>query len=302
MYQLALPSTVVVHTRLSSRDPIIRDEAINSFRDAGSEGVVLLVKFVRNHILNSTVRVSRRRRWFINASTIAVPILFFYLIKSSFPIPPYFFWLPTLVVNTEMSLKRQLPLLRLRYSLVQSMLLADDVRLLGPLIGCYGLDDSKMVSLPFLFPRACGKSPQLSAQINQCIIRTVPLVRPDDEIDITNFERGMLLEALRSIRADLVLALLRLVEQIGDSRELPSIKLLENGKYCAASNPEVREAAANCRSVIEARLAVKAQPENLLRASQSADQDAALLRPVGITYKDEEAVLLRAGSGEKRSE
>jgi hypothetical protein len=86
---------------LSSRDPVIRTEAINSFREAGSEGVVLLVKFVRNHILNSTAHLSMRRRWFINASTIAIPILFFYLIKSSFPIPPYFFWLPTLVVNTE---------------------------------------------------------------------------------------------------------------------------------------------------------------------------------------------------------
>jgi hypothetical protein len=302
MYHRSLPSTIVIHARLSSRDPVIRTEAINSFREAGSEGVTLLAKFVRNHILNSTVRVSRRGRWLIGASTIASPFVFYLIALSSLPLRALLLWFPIAFISFGTNIWRQLPLLRLRYSLVQSMLLNDDTKLLGPLIGCIGLDEANMVSWPRLLPNICGKPKELSVMINQSVIRIVSLLGPEDEIDITNFERGMLLEALRSSSSNLVMALLSLTEQIGDSRELQVIKSLENGKYSAASNPEVREAAANCQSVIEARLAIKAQPDTLLRASQSSNQAAALLRPVGITNKDDESVLLRAGSGEERSE
>jgi hypothetical protein len=238
-------------------------------------------------------------RWFINATTIAAPFAFYWFILSSLTMRPLLLWIPLMGISFGGNLLRQLPLLRLRYSLVQSMLPIDDIMLLGPLIGCVGLDEYHMVSWPSLFPTLCGKPARLSEQINQSIIRTVSLLHPDDEIDFTNLERSILPEALRSNSTDLVLALLRLLQQCGDGRELSSIRSLAKGQYSGSENPAVREAAARCMYIIEARQAVKAQPGTLLRASQSSAQISTLVRPVAGIKPEDHAVLLRVGNGEE---
>src|SRR5579862_7914591 len=48
--------------RLSSRDPAVRDDTINSFTQSGHEGIGSLVNLVRNHLLGQGQRTYTRTR------------------------------------------------------------------------------------------------------------------------------------------------------------------------------------------------------------------------------------------------
>lgn len=286
--------------RLSSRDPAVRNEAISSIKQSGLRGHLGLANLARAHLYGPTVRISRKKA--LCTDVVSTAALIFFLCTLFFtlhPVPVFmrYFVLVSWVFAIIGNAVRQWPKLRLRYSLVESLIMANDLYLIGPLIGCIGLDEASLLSWPRLFSKAVGRKPEIAAHISEAVIHLIDRLDPSGYVDITILERSILLEALGSNSSELVLALLRLLERIGDNRELPTVKALKNGKYGAATNTAVREVAARCGAVIEARLAEKAQPGTLLRASQPTGQDDTLVRPV-TNVPDEQAVLLRAAQGE----
>ena len=298
MYQSPSKQEQELIRKLSSRDTGVRYDVIDSFIQTDHESSEKLLSLVRTHVHKRNVHVSRKRATYYNVlAIVGMPYICWLYLSPSMPSFAFLGLIAGTIVGTVGNYLLNSPSIRLRYSLVQSMLLVDDIKLLGPLIGCIGFDQAKVLSWSRLFPNACGRPPELSSQINQSVIRLIARLQPEDHVDVTSFELSVLLEALRSNRADLVIALLRLLEQIGDNRELPSVRALENGKYSVATNPAIREAAAHCRAAIESRLKDKALPGTLLRASQPSAQEDTLVRPV-VAVVEEQAVLLRAAQDE----
>ncbi|MCX6359657.1 MAG: hypothetical protein NT029_07630 [Armatimonadetes bacterium] len=100
----------------------------------------------------------------------------------------------------------------------------------------------------------------------------------------------------------LVMALLELCAEVGDSRELRAVRgLCRKGKVLSAAcsgDPEVNQAAERARAAIEARLAATPEARRLVRpAAAPSDGSAILLRPAhSVPVGDEDRLLRPVGA------
>jgi len=95
---------------------------------------------------------------------------------------------------------------------------------------------------------------------------------------------------------DLVRAVLIAWERAGDSRAMPFVATLAEGRASAAANPDIRQQARNCLIALQYRAVQEQNSGILLRASTPAPIPEQMLRPAYDTLSNPEAnaQLLRA--------
>ena len=94
---------------------------------------------------------------------------------------------------------------------------------------------------------------------------------------------------------ELVSVTLGALEEVGNARSLPSVRALSQGKYLAATDPDLQEAATFSLARIEERLERIKRGNELLRPSVVPLKPETLLRPTLPPTLEEPQVLLRSG-------
>lgn len=176
----------------------------------------------------------------------------------------------------------------------------DDVRAIGPL-----LDAGSLSGVPRIRETAWT-----------ALIALLPRMKSSDAALLNSRHRLILRNLLFAAYTpvDIAVAVLKAYEQIGDSRDLPVVERLATGqsphqvpqwaqdKHHRAwiQDSRVREAAAACLPLLQARLGQIKDPETLLRAASRTDlPDSTLLRAAQERSEVDPQQLLRASRSEE---
>jgi hypothetical protein len=143
----------------------------------------------------------------------------------------------------------------------------------------------------------------IRVQVEQALIRELPKLKASDAPLLNEEQRYYLYQALTTRNnTNLILAILKALEQVGDEKAIPFVERLAEGKANFKSQ-EVRKAAATCLPYLREQAAKQKEHQTLLRPSSAADvvttAPDTLLRPAqygGSTTEPQE--LLRASAGE----
>jgi hypothetical protein len=155
----------------------------------------------------------------------------------------------------------------------------DDVRAIGPLAEALEFKDKNMQSL-----------------VEQALIRLVPRLKASDSSLLSPDQRACLNRALKGKNTELILAILKAWEQVGDSGAIAEVEKLAEGHGQGEKSARIREAAQEClpalrqsaerqhlgAQLLRASAAVQASPDTLLRPAMphlSTDPPDQLLRP-----------------------
>lgn len=167
----------------------------------------------------------------------------------------------------------------------------EDLTLVGPLLVLYsGISESKQLIEPTL-------------------IRLLPRFQATDAALLKTWQRERLYRELdmcssrligNSVNVELMIAILKALEQIGDEKALKHVEPL----VIKAKNPRVREAAQACLPFLQERVHQQRLGNILLRPSDTAIVSEELVRPVAYNNDNEPAQLLRANhsGGEANNE
>jgi hypothetical protein len=179
-----------------------------------------------------------------------------------------------------------------------------DVRSIGALMDTLTLDD--------------GASRNLAVD---ALIRLLPQLNQSDRHRLSPAQHGRLIGYLSQdvespLYKDLTgvfhpaaprgvefrVAILKALEQIGDSRSLPVVMRLAAMPARTAAQREVQRAAIDCLPYLEVLAGREREAQRLLRPScSSEDPGQSLLRSAAPNVSSEPAVLLRASAGESTS-
>ena len=132
-------------------------------------------------------------------------------------------------------------------------------------------------------------------QTREKLLELLPLLTEEDNASIDIAEQKDIAHAFATKDKELVLVLLDAVARIGNVQVISAVRALSGGKYLAATDPDIREAAVQCLSHLEARLEQNKHNRVLLRPSVSHIEPETLLRPVVTALPEEPQVLLRSG-------
>jgi len=287
------PTVETLVKQLGSRNASQREQAEQALRCLGSEEIDQLVRLARTAPRKAMFRMIV---WF---GVIAWPMIFLpawvtFGLGSSVPAPLR--WLTFAVF-----LGAYVPLFthlvarpRFQNDLCRSLTLVDDIRVLGPLIASFAGRIREPAGAVRRLRKVTGWREGQREELKTALLRLLSRIQPDDTIDLVRMERLFLVHALRSSDPEVVVALLRLLEQIGNSQDLAHVRKLESGLWLARTDPAVRDAAHACRVAIEARLADNAITGTLLRASEPTIAAETLVRPAIATLTTEPTQLLRA--------
>ncbi|HZO91514.1 MAG TPA: hypothetical protein VFB38_24540 [Chthonomonadaceae bacterium] len=131
----------------------------------------------------------------------------------------------------------------------------------------------------------------------ETLTRLLPCLRASDAFWLNARQRAILCRALQSADADLVMAILRALRQIGGRDEMPSVEQLARGRGKAAGDWRVQEMSQRCLALLRDRAAQEQDSQTLLRATDaSATAANILLRPVSSTPDASPRQLLRASA------
>jgi hypothetical protein len=150
----------------------------------------------------------------------------------------------------------------------------DDVRIVGPLAEAlqYGGADTRDAA-------------------RRTLLRLLPKMQSSDASRLSDRQRDCLYALLESSDTELVLAILKALEQIGDDRAVLYVEALTVSRDTA-----IREAAVACLPFLKARAEQQRLSQTLLRASRAADTTPELLlRPARGTGETDPQQLLRPG-------
>jgi hypothetical protein len=111
-------------------------------------------------------------------------------------------------------------------------------------------------------------------------------------------QRGYLDKQLSGKNKLLVLAILKGLEQVGDSEDLAFVEGLANGRGKLRKDPEVREAAKQCLAYLERRAEMEKASKMLLRPAEASGGDEMLLRAAGGAGDNNPDHLLRPTGAE----
>ncbi len=147
--------------------------------------------------------------------------------------------------------------------------------------------------LPAIIEGAFGYNRVASAPARRAVLHLLPLVTPDDTARFYDTTRQHLMEALgRSYNNELDMALLRVLEWMGDERVIPRVERMAN----RGATEELRAEAARILPALHERRQRAQAPAILLRPSQAAPTGGEqLLRP-GYDADATPAVQLLRGS------
>ncbi len=141
-----------------------------------------------------------------------------------------------------------------------------------------------------------------NARFKGMLIQMLPRLQATDTILLTSQQRKCLYRCLsndeyfpyygRFWGADLKIAILKALEQIGDEKAVPHVEKLAR----TARNPQVRFAAQECLPYVQQRAEHARVEQTLLRAGTQPDALDTLLRPVVSSAPTEPQQLLRASN------
>lgn len=136
----------------------------------------------------------------------------------------------------------------------------------------------------------------------EALIRELPQLKANDAPLLNAEQRKYLYGALMGDNANLILAILKALEQIGDEAAIPYVEQLALG-HGSFNYRNIREAAEACLPYLHERAAKQKEHQTLLRASSAADVVTSapdtLLRPAQYSNPTQPQELLRASIGEE---
>jgi hypothetical protein len=144
---------------------------------------------------------------------------------------------------------------------------------------------------------------ELKAIAESKLTRLLPRLRASDASLLDEEQRKCLYRALRGRDTNLILAVLKALEQIGDEQAVPFVQKLANGEGLAARNSGIRAAAQECLPALQERAERERASRELLRAASASDTPSdVLLRPAGGTIEADPQQLLRASGAEEHTD
>lgn len=182
---------------------------------------------------------------------------------------------------------------RFRRSVVRSAILANDSRLLGPLLMISCIKPVPYTPLNSGVMSRYGYTPATAEDAQFALAGILERLDANDRLDVSAMEKACLSPVIKHNGAEFVLRLMPVVEAIGGSQELQILTSLEAGKYSGSESQAVREAATHCRLTIESRIAHQSVSSTLLRASDISASKGELVRPALAAARVEGAVLVR---------
>jgi hypothetical protein len=164
----------------------------------------------------------------------------------------------------------------------------DDIREIGKVVDALALPD-----------------PSIIVSLRPTLIRLLSKIKASDtallDLDQRTLLYGILKMEQARTHADLQVAILRALEQIGDAGALPAVQALASAKAQTARQRRVQEEAQNCLSALMENAGQADQSWRLLRPSQAPSEAAEMLvRPAASTSTLPE-LLLRPTEGEASS-
>ncbi|HZT42838.1 MAG TPA: hypothetical protein VFA07_11790 [Chthonomonadaceae bacterium] len=158
----------------------------------------------------------------------------------------------------------------------------DDVRVVGPLA-------EELASL----------EQDIRFAAERALISLLPRLRATDADLLNTDQRHCLYYALSGTRQIwLKIAILKALEQVGDSEAIPYVERLAAGEGAAEWSPEVRQAAIDCLPYLQERTRQESTRQTLLRSADLAGAAAeTLLRSAGETQETDPQQLLRVPTG-----
>jgi hypothetical protein len=139
------------------------------------------------------------------------------------------------------------------------------------------------------FVLECMREETLQCAAEAKLLQLLPAVTATDTLKLSKRHRERLHRALLSRNLELVTAVLRALEQVGDRTSVPFVRAITGGDNKVGVSPDVSAAALSCLCVLQARAELD---KWLAEANKS---QATLLRP---SSKDTEDGLLRAAKAE----
>jgi hypothetical protein len=127
------------------------------------------------------------------------------------------------------------------------------------------------------------RDPRIVQAAKTTLLRLLPQLKASDSGMLNTEQRAALNRALERENADLVIAILKALEQVGDSQALPVVQRLADGERWAAASSRIRVAAQECLPALLLRSEEERSRQTLLRASSGAETELTpsdmLLRP-----------------------
>ena len=143
---------------------------------------------------------------------------------------------------------------------------------------------------------------QTQNEIQKAIAALLVKAESDDFALLNTAHRLFLNKALLGYDTELVTAVLTAWARAGDSRAIPFVAKLAEGRASAATNPGIQRQAQECLVILQERAALEQNADTLLRASTAATTPGILLRPAYTAPQsaEAEAQLLRATIGKEQ--
>jgi hypothetical protein len=137
----------------------------------------------------------------------------------------------------------------------------DDVRAVGPLAEALGPGDRQVREIAAA-----------------ALTRLLPRLRPADAGLLNGNQRRCLYRALNGENTDLILAILKAFEAVGDDAALPHVERLASGRGRAAKSLPIQRAAQECLPFLRERLEKERGARTLLHPSTAPSVPADALR------------------------
>lgn len=160
----------------------------------------------------------------------------------------------------------------------------EDIRIVGPLAEALEFGDKNMRAII----------------TEEALIKLLPRLQASDAHLLNEDQRACLNRALKGKNTQLVLAILKAYEQVGDEKALPCVEKLAEGEGRSGKDERVQAEAIECLPHLKARIEQQRASQTLLRASDAiATPPEVLLRPAEATVSDTPPEqLLRASTQE----
>ena len=136
---------------------------------------------------------------------------------------------------------------------------------------------------------------EIQSQAREKLLAFLPQLTEDDASFVKEAGRIRLQFLLPKRDREMVLLSLGALEKVGNTKSLPSVRALAEGKHMGETDLEVREAAQVCLLKIEDHLERIERGGQLLRPAPPNVEPETLLRPMSSAVQDEPKVLLRSG-------
>jgi hypothetical protein len=155
----------------------------------------------------------------------------------------------------------------------------NDSRIVGPLIGIYRYADI-----------------DTRDTVRNTLLRLLPELRANDASALNSPQREELRLLLEEEDGQLILAILKALQQIGDAQDLDAVEKVMGQEW---RKPAVREAAEACLPFLRSNIQQQRTSQTLLRASDPPSAPTELLRPA-LPTESEPQELLRPSTGQGR--